>query len=183
MLSSLGMYFCPSFFENFQMVWIDESCCIFFFFFKGYLIWKCPFGVFNSTKKPTKIFCRSVEVLRGQQIKLTYSSVPNRRACTFINFEKIFPPARSYFGLHVYWFWEKIPPARLFHPMWTALFWSACLIFSKNFPTCTFILSYTSIWYTRVCKFSTVWADLAVFVCFFNLSWAKNKFKICLKIL
>ena len=58
---------------------------IFFFFFKGHLIWKCPFGVFNSTKKPTKIFCRSVEVLRGQQIKLTYSSVPNRRACTFIS--------------------------------------------------------------------------------------------------
>ena len=116
-----------------------------------------------------------------------YSSVPNRRACTFINFEKKFPPARPYFGLHVYWFWEKIPPARLFHPMWTALFWSAHLLilrknsplhglilvctfinfekkilparlfwparlmFFKNFPTCTFISSYTSIRYTRVC--------------------------------
>ena len=32
---------------------------------------------------------------------ITYSSVPNRRACTFINFEKKFPPARPYFGLHV----------------------------------------------------------------------------------
>ena len=39
-----------------------------------------------------------------------YSSVPNRRACTFINFEKKIPPIRPYFGLHVYWFWGKIPP-------------------------------------------------------------------------
>ena len=31
-----------------------------------------------------------------------YSSVPNRRACTFINFEKKIHPARSYFSLHVY---------------------------------------------------------------------------------
>ena len=31
-----------------------------------------------------------------------YSSVPNRRACMFINFEKKFPPAWPYFGLHVY---------------------------------------------------------------------------------
>ena len=45
--------------------------------------------------------------------------------CTFINFEKKFPPARSYFGLHVYWFWD-------------------------NFPTCTFISYCTSIRYTRV---------------------------------
>ena len=33
---------------------------------------------------------------------LAYSSVPNRRACTFINFEKKIPPALSYFGLHNY---------------------------------------------------------------------------------
>ena len=39
-----------------------------------------------------------------------YSSVPNRRACTFINFEKKIPPVRPYFGLHVYCFWEKFPP-------------------------------------------------------------------------
>ena len=78
--------------------------------------------------------------------KQGYSSVPNRRACTFINFEKKFPPARPYFGLYVYWFWENIPPARLFHPMWTALFWSArLLILRKNSPlhglilVCTFI--------------------------------------------
>ena len=38
----------------------------------------------------------------------SYSSVPNRRACTFINFEKKFPPARPYFGLHVYSL-KKIP--------------------------------------------------------------------------
>ena len=41
---------------------------------------------------------------------LEYSSVPNRRACTFIDFEKKIPPARSYFGLHVYWFSRKFPP-------------------------------------------------------------------------
>ena len=45
-----------------------------------------------------------------QQYVLTYSSVPNRRACTFINFEKKFPSAWSYFGLHIYWFRKKIPP-------------------------------------------------------------------------
>ena len=43
-------------------------------------------------------------------LSLTYSSVPNRRACTFINFERKIPPARSYFGLHDYWFWDKGPP-------------------------------------------------------------------------
>ena len=52
---------------------------------------------------------------------MTYSSIND----TFIHyipepqdvyyFEKKFPPARSYFGLHVYWFWEKFPPARIFH--------------------------------------------------------------------
>ena len=31
-----------------------------------------------------------------------YSSVPNRRACMFINFEQKIPPARPYLGLHVY---------------------------------------------------------------------------------
>ena len=45
--------------------------------------------------------------------------------CTFIDFEKI------------------LPPARLFCP--------ACLMFFKNFSTCTFILACTSIRYTRVC--------------------------------
>ena len=64
--------------------------------------------------------------------------------CMFIGFEK------------------KFPPAHLFHPMWTALFWSACLLilreispctalfcfarlmFYENFPTCTFNSPYTS---------------------------------------
>ena len=45
-----------------------------------------------------------------------YSKVPTRCACTFINFEKKFPPAQPYFGLHVFCFSEKIPPARLFCP-------------------------------------------------------------------
>ena len=40
---------------------------------------------------------------------------------------KKIPPARPYFGLHV-----------------------CRLMFFKNFPTCTFILPYTSIWHTRV---------------------------------
>ena len=35
-------------------------------------------------------------------IKLQYSSVPNRSAGTFIVFKEKFPPAQSYFGLHVY---------------------------------------------------------------------------------
>ena len=65
--------------------------------------------------------------------------------------------------LHIYWplkrkfspadlippctfidFAENFPPARLFRP--------ARLMFSKNFPTCTFILPYTSIRHTRVNK-------------------------------
>ena len=33
---------------------------------------------------------------------LTYSSVPNRCACMFINFEEKIPPARPYLALHVY---------------------------------------------------------------------------------
>ena len=37
---------------------------------------------------------------------------------------------------------EIFPPARLFRP--------ARLVFSKNFPTCTFISPYTSIRHTRV---------------------------------
>ena len=36
------------------------------------------------------------------KLKLIYSSVLNRLACTFIDFEKKFPPAQPYFGLHVY---------------------------------------------------------------------------------
>ena len=52
---------------------------------------------------------------------IAYSSVPNRHACTFINFEKKIPPARPYFGLHVYWFWEKVPPC-------------------TSIPSCTFIV-------------------------------------------
>ena len=77
---------------------------------------------------------------------LNYSSVPNRGACTFINFEKKFPPARSYFGLHVYWFWENFPPCTSIFSCTAVLFWSArLLILRKNSPlhglilVCTFI--------------------------------------------
>ena len=51
---------------------------------------------------------------------LEYSSVPNRRACTFIDFEEKIPPARPYFGLHVFGFWEKVSPC-------------------TSIPSCTFI--------------------------------------------
>ena len=79
-----------------------------------------------------------------------------------------FPPAEPYFGLHVFWFCEKIPfwtfitscmcigigPASLLNlrkkSPCTALCWSAHLMFFKNFPACTFISSYLSIWYTIV---------------------------------
>ena len=45
-----------------------------------------------------------------------YSSVPNSSACTFINFEKKIHPARSYLGLHVYWFWQNFPPCTFITP-------------------------------------------------------------------
>ena len=60
------------------------------------------------------------------------SSIPNRRACTFIDFEKKSPPAWSYSGLHVYWFWEKNPP-------------------------CTFIPSGTFIGMFKRAIFQTIW--------------------------
>ena len=55
----------------------------------------------------TGIYLSLYIIFRGFWI---YSSIQNRRACTFINFEKKIHSARSYFGLPVYWFWEKIPP-------------------------------------------------------------------------
>ena len=64
--------------------------------------------------------------------------------------KKKFPPARLYFGLHIYYFFQKIfLPARLLCP--------ARLMFFKNFPTSTFFSSYTSIRYTRVGIFYTKW--------------------------
>ena len=75
-----------------------------------------------------------------------YSSVPNRRACTFNIFEKKIPPAWSYLGLHVYCFWEKIPPARLFSCIFIAICHARLLILRKKFPLhgliwpCTFIV-------------------------------------------
>jgi hypothetical protein len=67
-------------------------------------------------------------------------------ACTLIVFEKKLP-LHVYSILHGYWylpctfinFEKKIPLPRL--------------MFFKNFPTCTFILPYLSIWHTRVLKF------------------------------
>ena len=76
---------------------------------------------------------------------LTYSSVPNRRACTFINFEEKIPPARPYLALHVYCFWEKNPPARLFFCVYKGICPARLLILRKKSPlhglisVCTFI--------------------------------------------
>ena len=74
-----------------------------------------------------------------------YSSVPNRRACTFINFEEKIPPARPYLALHVYCFWEKNPPARLFFCVYKGICPARLLILRKKSPlhgliwVCTFI--------------------------------------------
>ena len=52
----------------------------------------------------TKLNTYEVTFSMTRTWKFEYSSVPNRRACTFINFEKKFPPAQPYLGLHVYCF-------------------------------------------------------------------------------
>ena len=44
----------------------------------------------------------------------------------------------------------NLPSIRRGNPTRTALCWSAHLMFFKNFPACTFISSYLSIWYTIV---------------------------------
>ena len=96
-----------------------------------------------------------------------YSSVRNRRACTFIDFEKKIPPARPYFALHVYCFWEKNPPTRLFSCISTgicparllilrkksplqSLIWVCPFNVFKNFSTRMFVFPYTSIRHTWV---------------------------------
>ena len=48
--------------------------------------------------------------------KFNYSNVPNSSACTFINFDEKIHPARSYLGLHVYWFWQNFPPCTFITP-------------------------------------------------------------------
>ena len=74
------------------------------------------------------------------QVRINYSSVPNRSACTFINFEEQFPPARSYLGLHVYWFWEK-NTLHVFHLAHLLVFvcskfnsWSSMKLWSCDWP-------------------------------------------------
>ena len=62
--------------------------------------------------------------------------------CTFFNFEKKFPLHCLILVCTFIDFEKKFPPVRLFCP--------ARLMFFKNFPSCMFILSYTSIWYIRV---------------------------------
>ena len=66
-------------------------------------------------------------------------------------------------NLHYHWFARICPPCTFidfpenFHP--ARLFRPARLMFSKNFPTCEFILSYTSIRYTRVLWPLATWAQ------------------------
>ena len=125
-----------------------ESFCN---FAKGQIVSEGNFGVFKSPKKQTKFLERflpwplklshNIIIICSTNLELgviwyiisaiifwfhLYSSVPKRRACTFINFGKKIHPARPYFGLHVYWFWEKIPPALLFRT--ARLFHPACLL-------------------------------------------------------
>ena len=84
-----------------------------------------------------------IDILGGNRT-CTYSSVPNRRACTFINFEEKIPPARPYLALHVYCFWEKNPPARLFFCVYKGICPARLLILRKKSPlhgliwVCTF---------------------------------------------
>ena len=95
--------------ENWILV--EMKNCIFFFFF-----WFWDLLGLNRTKYMSFLTGQdrpATQILRHIFLNILhakYSSVPNRRACMFINFEKKIPPARPYFGLHVYWFWEKIPP-------------------------------------------------------------------------
>ena len=65
------------------------------------------------------IFAQMNHVREKYSLKVIYpkySSVPNSSACTFINFEKKIHPARSYLGLHVYWFWQNFPPCTFITP-------------------------------------------------------------------
>ena len=80
---------------------------------------------------------------------------------------KKLPPARLLIfqkisPLHVYsglfcparlMFFKKIFPLHVY----SGLFFPARLMFSKNFSTCTFIWSCTSIWYTRVMRRTLKW--------------------------
>ena len=64
--------------------------------------------------------------IKSSKLKTAYNFVKKYKfsPCTFIDFTEFFPPAR--------------------------LFCPACLMFFKNFPTCTLIPHCTSIRYTRV---------------------------------
>ena len=60
--------------------------------------------IFTEGTAPESKFFKSLsESFKNLQLddQEKYSSVPNRRACTFINFEKKIPPVRTYLGLHV----------------------------------------------------------------------------------
>ena len=63
-----------------------------------------------------KLYRLTLKLKQLAKGEFCYSSVPNSSACTFINFEKKIHPARSYLGLHVYWFWQNFPPCTFITP-------------------------------------------------------------------
>ena len=96
------------------------------------LMWQQISPIVNVNTKQVHTFCK--DLVRWYVSELVYSSVPNRRACTFINFEEKIPPALPYFGLHVYCFWEKNPPARLFSCISIGICPANLLILRKKIP-------------------------------------------------
>ena len=70
----------------------------------------------NSWSRNPVSESQSANGLKNKRVRHRYSSVLNRCACTFIDFEKKIPPARPYLGLHVKYFLRIFPPARLFRP-------------------------------------------------------------------
>ena len=88
------------------------------FFVKVRYSWKNILTYFFHCPKNVPRSILSFVCILSFRMLFVYSSVPNRSACTFINFEKKFPPAQPYFGLHVYWFWERIPPCTF---IWVAI--------------------------------------------------------------
>ena len=83
----------------------------------------------------------------------TYSSIRNRRACMFINFEKKFPPSiRPFLGQHVYCFWEKkIPCTFIPSCMCIGICTARLLILRKKSPLHGLIL---------VCTFISFWEKI-----------------------
>ena len=78
---------------------------------------------------------------------ITQQTFQNKRNTHFYSF-------KNQNNLHNYWFARKFPPGTFIdfpeNVPPACLFRPTRLMFSKNFPPCTFILPYTSIRHTRV---------------------------------